>query len=202
MISTDCLAYILSDISFKEIPSYICVTQDETVLDVTDKKVMIIGFKKAKNLYADKINTINRKLTENVRWTYSRYEKRDIYEKDLEDFSNEILNDLVEKLPYEYVNLYSNVKLSFIRNFLNNTKKYVYHRKEMLYFLLPDVDKVFGVSIKQLKYAGIGVGKVLKRVDNKINDIITFRTENVVNMDRDLGIKHYLMPFFRKANYL
>ena len=107
------LGYIVADRRFNNIKGFVGFTNDYSLVDST-KPVLVIGLKKAKEILGDKFNILNKKISENVYWTFKKTEKRTDFEIDLPLFYQRCLNNAVEGIKYYYINIiklkYSKIK--------------------------------------------------------------------------------------------
>ena len=97
--------YVVSDRKLDEIRGYVGLVKDVSSADPT-LPILIVGLKKAKEYAGDKFSILNKQISENVFWTFSRVERRQDYEKDILSFYKFIINNIINNIKYYYINLY------------------------------------------------------------------------------------------------
>ena len=118
-----CLAKIYTDnTSFK---TYEMIKVDSTELFTEDNSVptLIIGKKNAEKIFGkENIKVLNKQIKNNIFWTYSKYEKRSEFEKDIEKFYEYVFNGALKNIKYVSINVYTLTyeKAKKTINFLNN----------------------------------------------------------------------------------
>lgn len=159
---------------------------------------LIIGKENAEKIYGkEKIHVLDKKIEENVYWTFSKLERRNDYEKDLHSFNMKLINNLLNKVQYSYFNIftckYEDVKNVIIKIDTLNTNVF-YITNEHLYMLLNN--DVIGISFEELKYIGIPKEKILSRIKkNKYNKIINNDYFISKNMHRYLNNNKIIVPY-------
>lgn len=191
------IGYIYSEKKINNIPKYIGVVNELSLIDDPNMPLLIVGYYKAKERIEDfKSCILTRKVNEKLFWTFSKTEKREVYEKDLEEFIRHCFNLLIGDLKYFYVNPFklTYTKTKKILNILNySEQKYIYISNDMLY--LYHNSNVFGFSLKILEYCGISKEKILNRLKN--NKSFTIKYENMVEHDirQIISNKKYVMAY-------
>lgn len=166
-------------IEFVDINSDKSLTKDCTI------PTLVIGKKNAQELVGkENIHFLDKKISDNLYWTFAKTEQRNEYENDLREFNNMLLNKLVNSVQYKYLNIFteqiSTVK-KFIKFIYGRINKVVYVSNNMIYIYCRDT--VYGVSLVDLAYIGINRDKVFNKLKkNPYNTIITndyFLTKNI-----------------------
>ena len=106
------LGYIVSTSKIKGLDDFVGLVNDVSLADPT-KPILIVGLENAKK-YSDNFSILNKKLSENVFWTFKKTEKREFYERDVEEFSKYIIQNVLNTIKYYYINIitlrYSKIK--------------------------------------------------------------------------------------------
>ena len=191
------LGYIISDNVIREKNSFVGYVKDISEADPT-KPILYIGYKKAKSIEGYK-NILEKKINNNIFWTFKKTESRSDYEIDLEKFYKYIINNILSTIHYSYINII-NIKYNKLKKLyniiLNYTKqKYIYISKNMIYFKYED--NTYGISLSLLEYIGINKDKILQRIKaNKSNIIIYDKTEKVHKILKEVGYDNrYSVPY-------
>lgn len=127
---------------------------------------LLVGVDLVKKYFPDfKLKFLDRRISDNVYWTFSKFEKRNVYEEDLENFYNMVYDRIPKDIRYFPVSLLSN-GYNYYKRFLNylsngspkvilvlNKEIYIYNNRTIL-----------GVSVDELDYVGISKGRVLDKL--------------------------------------
>jgi hypothetical protein len=139
---------------------------------------LIVGKELAESMYGkEKIHVLDKKISKNLYWTYSKTEKRNEFEADIEKFNKVVAERLKKSVKYTYINLYcepiSRIKglIRFIRD--DKRVKFVYANGKHIYIYF--MGNVFGISMTQTRYLGIA--------DKKIYDMVLSNSSNVAFSD-------------------
>jgi hypothetical protein len=137
---------------------------------------LIIGFENAKKNISNFNILIKRYNNDMLWWTFSKMERRNDHDKDITDFHNYCINNIVNNINYHcinYVNLtYNKVKkcLKYIRN---EKKKYYYvdnNKFVFVYDVESDSKSIYGFSLNTCAFFGISKQKVLSLVESNPNN--------------------------------
>lgn len=191
------LGYIVSNRRLRNTRSYIKVVKDISLVDDMSKPILIIGLKNAKS-YSKDFSILNKKISENVYWTFDKTEKREIFEKDLDNFHKHVIFNIIKILNYYYINI---IKLNYtsIKKIYNiifsSDKKYIYINKDMVYILY-NSNNILGISLNILEYCGIQKKKVIDKLCSCKNNIISSGKLKDLSLFNDIGNKKYAIPYF------
>jgi hypothetical protein len=158
---------------------------------------LIIGWEYIKKNYPD-YDIIDRKLSENLYWTFKKTEKRDFYEEDLYKFVQNTYQNLISDVEYIFVDpiLLKRKSLVKILKKIYNSNIISYLHDNMIYIYL---DKyIFGIDLNLLDFIDIDRQKILNKI-NKISttflhkkDIFIEYKEKVQNLDNQVKYIPYL----------
>lgn len=141
---------------------------------------LIIGLDNAKANISD-FNILKREYNENnmLWWTLSKTEKRIDYDKNIVDFYEFCINNILKNVQYTNINIfnlnYTKIKkcINFVRN---NSKKYFYIDNNKFIFVY-DIEKddkskdIYGFSLNTIAFLGISKKKVIKLIKENANNI-------------------------------
>lgn len=170
------MKYIANVISKSKTYKFIPWVNVSETLDGVDMSVptLIVGTDIAKSYLGEDINYINRKINDNVFWTYKVTEKRSANEEDVKKFKDVILSFLKQRVRYYNINVLTcgkNVLMRFLR-FLKDNKDICYIISEKMLYVSYD-DNVIGVSFDEIEYLGISKRKILEKIAKLENNKIT-----------------------------
>jgi hypothetical protein len=190
------LGYIVTDRKLKNIDGFVGQVGDISLAD-SAKPILIASWKKAKEDPRYK-GILDKKLDENLYWTFSPTESRSDYEEDLKNFYNIIYNNILNNIDYYYINIfklkYSNIKKLY--NIILNSKEIesIYLSRDILY--IPYDGKVLGLSLQVLGYCKIAREKIINKIKQKGIRVIEDDEKIIFKLSKQLGNKKYAIPYF------
>lgn len=146
------IANILTDEQFNDAELY-NVVRDSNDL-IPGIPTLIVGWERTKSEYPD-ASIIEDKVSDNVYWTYGKYERRDKYETNIKKFQDLSFKKFVDSLDYVFydVLLSTAEKLdSFLTSLLSEPTKTVYVIRDMMYIYYSGTNKVVGLSLRDCDY--------------------------------------------------
>lgn len=158
---------------------------------------LLIG-KKELNDRGYNLSVLNRQIDKNLYWTYTKMEKRNIHEQDINLFYNLVFKKICGDIKYFNINVYM-MSYSVIKNIIDtlldgNIYKCIYIQKNHVFIYYNN--KVIGVSLDEIKYVGIDITKVVNILTNSKNsDIITSNNFIKNEVKNYLTNKEYLTPY-------
>ena len=173
-----CIGRIVTNSKTVDTLDYVEVTNNKCGLDFS-VPTLIIGKKNAVELFGeDNIKVLDRKIKDNVYWTYGKTEKRNIYEEDLRKFNQNLIKNLSKKVKYTFFNVLSE-PLSRIKRYIkfmrSDEEKIVYITDNHVYIFYNN--NVFGLSLDDIEYAGIKKEKVIKQIQENPHNIVIDNTK-------------------------
>lgn len=159
------LGYIISEKKIKGLEPFVKQIQREE--DAKEAfPILIVGWDIAKAHKGYK-SVIDRKIDDNVYWTFKKTESRVDFEKDLSAFYKVLINNFIGEIDYKYLS-YRNITESRLKKMFqyvnSNDCKCIYLSNDMLY--VPFNKSVIGVSLRVCEYCGISKEKMLSFVKN------------------------------------
>lgn len=190
------LGYIVAERKLQKIDSLVEQVKDISLADST-KPILVVGWENAKKLQGY-TTVLDRRISENLFWTFGKTESRMDFEKDLKQFYDYIYFKILDKVKYYYVDpitlKYSKAKI--LCNIIDSKEeKNIYIHKNMVY--MPYKGSILGLSLSICKYCGLNINKILGRIRrNRLNKVFDEKHDVPFKLKRMLGNKMYAMPYF------
>ena len=180
-----------------ETVDFVDITQQ---LDITDKTTptLIIGKQNAEKIYGkENVHVLDKKIEDNVYWTFGKLERRNDFERDLLSFNKMLVKKLFKSVQYEYFNVYtsgySDIK-ALLTKIDRNKGNVCYVSDRDLYLLIEK--SVYGISFRDLNYIGVDKEKVINRIKrNRSNKIITNDYFISKNMKKYINNATFMVPY-------
>ena len=180
-----------------DVSEFFNVVKDYNDIDKT-VPTLIVGWKEVKKLFPSQDILISY-IDDNTTWTFSKREKRFQYEKDIKLFIDNIIKNLNNNVNYKFFNyiLYSKKKQETFIEYVKKGNCSLYHNSRFLY-IYNHIDKVtLGISLNDLKFININVGKFIKDLVNNNNNIICdslkcFDTQSLSLIKDNIKVLPYL----------
>ena len=146
------IANILTDEQFNEAELY-NVVRDSNDL-IPGIPTLIVGWERTKSEYPD-ASIIENKVSDNVYWTYGKYERRDKYETNIKKFQDLSFKKFVDSIDYVFYDilLSTTERLdSFLTSLVSEPTKTVDVVGDMMYIYYSGTNKVVGLSLRDCDY--------------------------------------------------
>jgi hypothetical protein len=148
------------------------VSEDFNVVQSLDDIIqglptLIIGWDYVRSNYPD-YDVIEKKLGDNLFWTFKKTENRGQHEEDLYNFVEKSYKNLIINISYVYIDpvLFSLRKMKKVLRKITSTPKIIaYQHGSMLYIYGDNI--IFGIDLNFMEFIGINQTKI----KNKIKDI-------------------------------
>jgi len=176
--------------------SFIFVTSElpENITSPT----LIVGWELVKRLFPNQ-SILDKKIKDNLFWTFTKNEKRVEYDKDIIAFYRLILDNIIlNNLEYYFFDIFK-VSLFKIKNLINLIKsdidKHIYIYASSFIYLYYE-KYVIGISIEDLEYIGVSKDKILKLLyKNKFNHIF-YNTDFIsMNIWKVVSYNKVIIPY-------
>jgi len=147
----------------------------------TDTPTLLLGWEKVKELYPE-TSILNKKIKNNLYWTFSPKEKRGICEEDIKSFIFKLNEDFTKTL--KYINLdpiiYKiNDTDTFILKLTKFCKSYAYLYTSKIYFY--NNNTIYHIDLNHIEYIGFDKNKLLEFFNN--NFIMVKNDFDDINID-------------------
>lgn len=191
------LGYIVTKKILNGISGFVEQVDNITKADST-KPILVIGWSEAKK-YEGYANILNKQLSFNVYWTFSKTESRSDFEQDLKKFYSIIYNNILNNINYYYINLFK-LKYNKLKKLINilysKERKNIYISNNFIYVPYRP-NNVLGISLSMLEYCGIKKDKVINKIkSNPYNILLEDNNPKVFKLSKELGNKKYSLPYF------
>lgn len=148
-----------------------------------DIPTLIVGWSDVKLLFPNQ-DILNSKISDTISWTFSKREKRYQYEKDVNIFINNVLNELNDKIKYRFFNFLlatQNKREKFI-SYVQSGNCSIYYNSRFLYVYNINDSFTIGISLIDLEYIGINIADFIRTLTLNNNNIIC---DNLKCIDSD-----------------
>jgi hypothetical protein len=127
---------------------------------------LIIGWDNIKKKYPD-YDIIDRKLGENLYWTFKKTEKRDFHEEDIYNFKLKVYNDLVNDVNYVFVDPIMQKKkiIKKIIKKISGGELVTYMHDDMLYVYIDNI--IFGIDLLLTDFLSLNRDKIIFKIKQK-----------------------------------
>jgi hypothetical protein len=148
---------------------------------------LIVGWDIVKTTNPD-VDFINRKLSDDIFWTFKKTERRDIFENDLYDFIHYCYNLLIKDINYEFIDLIqlteSELKITF-KTIKKSTNAVGYIHQNMLYIYTENT--VYGLDLNLVNYLDYNLLETLTKIKSYCsvfldNDEILIEYKDIIDM--------------------
>ena len=159
---------------------------------------LIIGWDYIKKNYPS-YNIINRKLDNNLFWTFKKTKNRELHEEDIYNFVESSYKRLIENISYTFIDpiLLSRKSIIKILKAINKTDKLIsYKHNDMVYLYFDNF--VFGIDLNITDFIGLDNEKLLSKIKNKSksfldkNMIFIEYKKRIENLDNQVKYIPYL----------
>ena len=175
------------------------VNKKFNVVDSFDKIIegiptLLVGLDNIRKI-EPKPDFLDRKLSEDIYWTFTKKEKRVLFEEDLYYFSETIYKNIIKKTSYVFVDLIlfdSNKINDIFTDMQNINKKVTLLHKDMLYVY--GNDNIFGFDLKQVTYVGKKKETLIDKIKN-LSDVFLEGDNILIEYNNDLEMFDYEIKY-------
>jgi len=181
----------------------ITITDDFNVVKSLDDIIqglptLIIGWDYVKKNYPD-YDITDRKLSDNLYWTFKKTEKRELHEEDIYNFIQKIYSDLLANINYVFIDPIINNKkvIKKILKKIHSIKQLVsYQHNDMIYMYGENI--IFGIDLSLINFMGLNVNRMVSKIKDKSKHFLTKNSifieykDKVENLDNQVKYIPYL----------
>jgi hypothetical protein len=151
---------------------------------IQDLPTLIVGWDIVKSINPD-VDFIDKKLSDNIFWTFKKSERRDIYQEDLYNFITYCYKNLIKDINYSFIDLIT-LTDSEIKESFNNIKKCkksaTYQYNDMIYVYCDNT--IYGIDLKLVKYLDYDVKKTIEKI--KKNSFVFLSGDQILIEYKDI----------------
>ena len=191
------IGYIVTERKLKGISGFVEQVDSIEKADST-KPILIIGWKNAKK-YEGYKSILDKQLSPNVYWTFSRTENRSIQEEDIKKFYKLIINNILNNIKYYYVNIFklNYNKIKKLINIVNSSNRKTIYISNGFIYIPYETNNILGISLRILEYCGINKDKIIDKIKlNPNNKIVEDDNYKAFKLSKELKNKKYALPYF------
>ena len=180
-----------------DIEPFFNIVDDENKL-IDGIPTLIIGWDSVKSLYGD-INILDKKVKDNIYWTFGKRERRNVMEVDVQKFKKKAMSIVSNNVKYKFFNILTaknDKKKSFYALLKDARYKTVFSFNDMLYIYIDGTDTVVSISLRDVDYIGGDVKKIFSTLYN--NKFVKVANDNdLKDTNAKLFFKDniYLIPY-------
>lgn len=152
---------------------------------------IIVGWELTKNLFPE-ASILNKKIKDNVYWTFSTTEKRTIFEEDLKSFIKKSYNDYVKDIKHFNLDpIVYNLKTTeeFITKIKAFEESFIYLYDDKVVYLYHNFI-IFSIDLEQLDFIGFDRETVLNEIKKSSKHFEKNSEKNYKNELKYLDIKY------------
>lgn len=180
-----------------DIEPFFNVVDDENKL-IDGIPTLIIGWDSVKSLYGD-INILDKKVKDNIYWTFGKRERRNVMEIDVQKFKKKAMSIMSNNVKYKFFNILTaknDKKKSFYLLLKDTRYKTIFSFNNMLYIYIDGTDTVVSISLRDVEYIGGDIKKIFSTLYN--NKFVKVANDNdLKDTNAKLFFKDniYLIPY-------
>lgn len=180
-----------------DIEPFFNVVDDENKL-IDGIPTLIIGWDSVKSLYGD-INILDKKVKDNIYWTFGKRERRNVMEVDVQKFKKKAMSIVSNNVKYKFFNILTaknDKKKSFYALLKDTRRKTIFSFNNMLYIYIDGTNTVVSISLRDVDYIGGDVKKIFSTLYN--NKFVKVANDNdLKDTNAKLFFKDniYLIPY-------
>ncbi len=154
---------------------------------IQDIPTLVVGIDDAKKSYG-KLNYIDRKIDDLNYWTFSKKEKRLLFEEDLFYFIENSYKNLTNRIEYIFVDviLYDDEKVKNIIKKIKSFNSNISFLTDKMLYIYSD-KYIFGFDIKQIEYVKGDIDKFISKMKSLSKDFL-LNNEILIEYKNNLGM--------------
>lgn len=148
---------------------------------------LIVGLDNAKS-FTDKISYLNRKINGNTFWTFTRLEKRDLFEEDLFYFIKFSYDELSKSAKFAFIDiiLSDSDKINKVFNNIKLSDRVItFSYENMVYVHINDM--IYGFDLRQVDYIGKSKTIFLDKI-KEMSDVFLSDEKILIEYKKELSV--------------
>ena len=159
---------------------------------------LVTSYKWVSSNYDD-YEIYDKKINDNLYWTFARTERRDIFATDVELFITIANKRLIKDIDYiaiDLIQFHPETVRKIVKKILSIEKKTAFKHKDMIYIYGDKL--IFGVDLDLIKYMGLDVDKIENKIKSKCDvfleddEIFIEYKDNMERLDHSVKYIPYL----------
>lgn len=148
---------------------------------------LVVGTNSANDSYGN-LNYIDRKIDDLNYWTFSKKEKRGLFEEDLFYFIENSYKNLTNRLEYIFVDviLFDDEKIKKIFDKIESYKDNISFLTDKMLYIYSD-KYIFGIDLRQIEYIRGDIDKFIKKIKRFSKDFLS-NNEILIEYKNNLGM--------------
>jgi hypothetical protein len=140
---------------------------------IDDLPTLIIGWDIVKTINPN-ADFIDKKLSNNIYWTFKKTERRDIFEEDLYYFIKHSYNLLIKNIEYIFIDLilFSDSELKATFKKIKKSPKVIGYKYNNMLYLYTD-KTIYGFDLKLVKYLDLDSDKTIEKIKSYCSVFLT-----------------------------
>tara|TARA_R110001592_G_scaffold5125_3_gene28401 strand:- start:835 stop:1434 length:600 start_codon:yes stop_codon:yes gene_type:complete len=148
---------------------------------------LIVGLNNAKG-FTDKISYLDRKINKNTFWTFTRLEKRDLFEEDLFYFIKLSYDNLSKSSNFKFIDLIlsdSGEINKVFNNIKTSDKVITFSYENMVYLHINNI--IYGFDLRQVEYIGKSKINFIDKIKD-MSDVFLSDKKILIEYKKELSI--------------
>jgi hypothetical protein len=140
---------------------------------IDDLPTLVIGWDIVKTINPN-ADFIDKKLSNNIYWTFKKTERRDIFEEDLYYFIKHSYNLLIKNIEYIFIDLilFSDSELKATFKKIKKSPKVIGYKYNNMLYLYTD-KTIYGFDLKLVKYLDLDSDKTVEKIKSYCSVFLT-----------------------------
>ena len=168
---------------------------------------LIIGWKLTKNIFGEEnVTILNKKIKDNLFWTFSKEEKQIDYNEDIEKFINQLPEDFIKNIKFEHID-----PLIIKLNSLDQLLYYIFKKEDKkincyvasnntIYFSKVNSkteknNKIFSINLNMIDFLGWDRYLLINEIKNNSQLFITEINKNIEKVFKKIDNYYIYLPY-------